>query len=81
MEQLSNAVALEKLGLGTSMTTLDFAVLKNWLANFEGKRITYPDVPAAIADWIVNGLEEDDWVSNQTLATNLWNRVELPDII
>lgn len=78
MEQLSNALALEKLGLGKSIDTLDLQALKNWLDNFEGKRITYPDVPAAIADWIINGIEEDDWVSNQALAENLWDSVDYP---
>ncbi len=77
MEQLSNAVALEKLGLGTIMETLDFAALKHWLTNFEAKRISYPDVPAAIANWIVNGIEDDEWISNKELADELWGQVEL----
>lgn len=77
MEQLSNAKALEQLQLGVSMNQLDQAVLKNWLANFKGQRVAYPNVPQALAEWI----QSEDWHNTHKLAKHLWDQVELPDLL
>jgi len=76
MEQLSNAFALEKLDLGMTMPRLDRGIVKEWLENIEGKQVNYPDVPAALAQWINNGMTQD----TQQLAKNLWAETHSPDI-
>jgi uncharacterized protein (TIGR00661 family) len=80
MEQLSNAKALEQLGLGLSMKSLDPIILKNWLNDFEGKRIIYPDVAAAIVNWIIEGLHSSRWKNYQAFADSLWKEVKSTDI-
>lgn len=54
-EQASNALALEKLGLGRSMDRLDPGMLGPWLASPPGKRRDYPDVALLTAQWIDSG--------------------------
>ncbi len=76
MEQLSNAVALEKLNLGMSMNSLDDNALKQWLSGFSGKRVVYPNVPNALVDWIIKG----DWQETESLTKKLWEEVYSPDI-
>ncbi|MFL0799868.1 MAG: glycosyltransferase [Agarilytica sp.] len=73
IEQLSNARALEELGLGLTMETLDPARVKDWLDNWEGKQVIYPNVAKAIAQWVANG----DWEkpeSRAELAKTLWSQ-------
>lgn len=76
MEQLSNALALEMLGLGMQMKTLDNNILQQWLNNFDGKQVHYPNVPAAIIDWILKG----DLEGQQILVDQLWSEVHSKDI-
>lgn len=77
MEQASNALALDKLGLGMSMSTLDSGVLRHWLDCFSGKQVIYPNVAEAIAAWIVNNTALDD---TENLVNGLWQQVHSPDI-
>lgn len=74
MEQLSNARALELLGLGMSMNTLDAERLREWLYHFEAHQLIYPDVAHAIVRWIKAG----DWGDIAGLATELWSQVREP---
>jgi len=76
MEQLSNALALEKLSLGMSMKSLDSHALKRWLHEFTGKRVIYPNVPDAIIHWILN----HDLENTDKLVDALWNETHSPDI-
>ncbi|MGS2716553.1 MJ1255/VC2487 family glycosyltransferase [Eionea flava] len=76
MEQLSNAYALEKLSLGMTMPHLDKQVVDAWLTDFLGKKVVYPDVPKALAEWINSGMQE----SNDALANKLWQATHSPDI-
>ena len=76
MEQISNALALEKLSLGMEMTHLDSVVLRRWLDHFDGKQVIYPDVVAAIADWIV----QQEFNDVTPLVNSLWSQVKSPDI-
>jgi hypothetical protein len=62
------------------MHNLDPKILEAWLGDFEGKRIIYPDVASAIVDWIIKGLNTNQWASSQALSDCLWQRVELSDI-
>lgn len=71
LEQLSNAKALEELGLAMSMPRLDASITREWLQNFNSKRINYPNVAKAIATWIVN----ESWripEGKRKLADTLW---------
>lgn len=71
MEQLSNAAALEQLGLGQVVTTLDQGKIQDWLE--QSKKPTqhpYPDVAAAIVEWVLAGHWEQS--SLQALRTRLW---------
>ena len=76
MEQLSNALALEQLGLGQQMKTLDTALLRQWLDHFDSKQVIYPDVPKAIVDWLLNG----EFDNTNSLVAELWAAVTSPDI-
>ncbi len=76
MEQLSNAMALESLGLGMAMDTLNADTVKNWLDNSKSQRVVYPDVAEAIVEWIANkGWETPNSVND--LIENLWNSVSI----
>ncbi len=68
MEQHSNALALEQLGLGRVAHRLDHATLTAFLAtDAPAPRRHWPDVAAAIAAWVVARDE-----SLAELATRLW---------
>ncbi|MFT5082267.1 MAG: hypothetical protein ACI9Y1_000291 [Lentisphaeria bacterium] len=79
MEQLSNATALEELGLGVTMASLDANVLKFWLEQWKGKQVLYPDVAKAIAHWIANA-EWKDPASREKLIEHLWRETLAPDV-
>lgn len=75
LEQLSNAFALEELGLAMSMDTLDEVITRHWLDTFESKRICYPNVARAIAAWVSKrGWEEPE--AKDELIRSLWSAVE-----
>ncbi len=70
MEQMSNALALHQLGWGSATDVIDEAALKNWL--YGERRIVpihYPDVAAALVDWILEG----GWDDKYTLCETLWD--------
>lgn len=69
MEQQSNALALQQLGWGSAMPELTVARLREWLQREH--RITpihYPDVAAALADWVLEG----DWHDQEMMRDMLW---------
>lgn len=68
MEQASNALALSELNLGVATQRLSESVIRDWLDNFEAKRIDYPDVAKHIAEWIMAG----NLSSQDDLIENLW---------
>ncbi|MGI1679930.1 MAG: glycosyltransferase [Cellvibrionaceae bacterium] len=68
MEQASNALALSQLELGVATQKLSEGVIRDWLDNFEAKKINYPDVAKHIAQWIMAG----DLSSQDSLIENLW---------
>lgn len=74
MEQQSNAFALTQLGWGSAVRELDETALREWL---DGERssapITYPDVAAALADWVLEG----DWQNKMTLWQTLWDNTRM----
>ncbi len=69
MEQMSNAFALQRLGWGSATDTIDFDTLKQWL--YGERRVVpvhYPDVAAALTDWVLEG----DWDDKYVLCDTLW---------
>ena len=74
LEQLSNALALEKAGLGRTMRTLDSNAMAEWLALPARQPTTYPDVARGVAQWITAG----DWTNVADLAKSLWAQSSFP---
>lgn len=60
MEQLSNAIALEQLGLGTMTNTCDVTTLTRWLPLPPPTTPrNYPDVARALVEWLMAGGSND----------------------
>ena len=71
MEQLSNAAALEQLNLAEVMDSLSRSAISHWLSHGQiQNQAPYPDVAAALVDWILTG----NWGSNSqtALKNQLW---------
>jgi uncharacterized protein (TIGR00661 family) len=70
MEQISNAFALRTLNWGTTLDTLDATRIGQWLqAPPRSPGVRYPDVAAALTDWILEG----DWADQSDLWETLWS--------
>ena len=54
-EQLSNVAALQLLGAGDSMMSLDISAVKRWLKAASPNPIAYPQVGDALVKWIGSG--------------------------
>ncbi|BFM16314.1 glycosyltransferase family protein [Maricurvus nonylphenolicus] len=70
MEQLSNALALEQLDLGSTMDELNKDSIGTWLKTAKQPHCQYPDVAKAIVEWIMAG----DWSSPGSLSEKLWSQ-------
>ncbi len=69
MEQASNVLALERLGLASTMQHVDATSIGHWLLQENSnKPMNYPDVAAALVQWILSG----DWHDSDTLVNTLW---------
>lgn len=69
MEQESNAMALEQLKLGSSMSSLDVDKTTKWLASPASCKVTYPDVAQYLVDWIASGRDQ----SISYISSHLWS--------
>lgn len=70
MEQASNALALERLGLATVMQQVDAALIRDWLQQpNRNQPMNYPDVAEALVDWLLAG----NWRDTRSLADSLWH--------
>jgi len=69
-EQASNALAVEKLGLGMVMDTLSKPIISQWLQTEKLKQISFPNTAEAVAEWIVNR----NWKDTESLVKNLWEK-------
>ncbi|UTW44531.1 hypothetical protein KFE80_08995 [bacterium SCSIO 12696] len=69
-EQVSNALTLELLELAQVMDQLDTSVAEKWLQQSPAHKIEYPDVAAAVAQWIAAG----DLTTITELAGELWRQ-------
>lgn len=72
MEQASNALALAQLGYGAAMDHLSTERIADWLSTAPVVQVSYPDVAAAVAGWIVEGR----WTAPDELSAQLWRTVE-----
>lgn len=79
MEQLSNAKALEYLGLGVSMDTLDTHAVKKWLEEWQPQQVVYPNVAKEIAVWMQKGLW-DTPDARIELVKRLWEQTRAPGV-
>lgn len=70
LEQLCNALALQSMGRGTVIESLDQSVLKQWLELPGHQPSDYPDVATAIAQWIMQG----NWDDTSELVSRLWEQ-------
>jgi uncharacterized protein (TIGR00661 family) len=70
MEQWSNARVIRELRLGDVMESLDPAAVQRWLAKDFQVKMDFPDVPRALADWIL----ETDRTDATDLVHDLWSR-------
>ncbi len=68
IEQRSNAVVLEQMGLGRVMPRLEVEPVEDWLGQQSGTPCLWPDVATALATWISTGRQ----VPIQALTRELW---------
>ena len=68
LEQESNGVALEQLGLGTVAHRLNREIVLQWLARPAPQPQNYPDVTGALGDWLDEGAVEP----LRALSDRLW---------
>jgi uncharacterized protein (TIGR00661 family) len=73
MEQASNALALRQLGYGEACQQLSTERIAQWLATAPVVQVVYPDVAAAVADWLL----ADNWQQSETLCQSLWQQVQI----
>lgn len=71
LEQESNAVALERLDLGTVTRRLSRADIRRWLDTPAPRPQCYPDVTAALVDWLHAGADD----SLDVLSKRLWTKL------
>lgn len=75
-EQLSNVIALQRIGLGYAMDKLDTGIFEQWLQTGQGIKVRYPDVAAAVAHWIKRGNYSPESIAS--LAAQLWRHSRFP---
>jgi len=73
MEQLSNALALEKLDLGSRMNSLSKESIQRWLHSEQQPSCHYPDVAKAIVEWLLDA----NRCAPEQLAQSLWQQTHL----
>lgn len=78
MEQISNALALEQLQLGMATCSFHPAVVEEWLNDFSGHKVNYPDVAKALAEWITGG--DFGAESRHELIRDLWSQTDAGDL-
>ena len=67
-EQISNAMALNLLNLGVTMSSLDKLCVEKWLSQTSSIKQKYPDVADHIAEWVMAG----NFTSTARLVKETW---------
>ncbi len=77
MEQVSNALVMETLKIGMTMSALDGDAIQEWLKISAQKYVVYPDVAKIIANWVdsrqwhdITGLAREAWSQTRTDFSN-----------
>ncbi|GAB3481280.1 MJ1255/VC2487 family glycosyltransferase [Marinomonas epiphytica] len=70
IEQHSNAIALEYLGVASACEQLSSEVILEWLNTSESVQISYPNVAKAVVAWLQGGQQ----VSLSDLCSSLWQQ-------
>ena len=75
VEQLSNAKAMDQLGLGMTMQSLNGDTMRDWLSHWQAKPVHYPNVAEAIVRWLPKG----QWTlqSRAELVKSLWQGYDI----
>ena len=76
MEQASNAAALNLLGYGQMMQTVDARRIEPWLYETKALRVTYPNTAKYLVEWIKNGMPS----LQQSWYDQLWSEVTVSPI-
>lgn len=76
MEQLSNALAITQLGLGSVVEKLTAKDFENKLRNATPNAVHYPDVAKMVAEWIVKG----DWGNPDELCRLAWEQAGMTNL-
>ncbi|PYF84019.1 MULTISPECIES: MJ1255/VC2487 family glycosyltransferase [Marinomonas] len=70
IEQHSNAIALESLGVAKTSDVLNSHIIQEWLETSRVVQISYPNVARAVVDWLQSGND----VSLSDLCESLWRQ-------
>lgn len=76
MEQSSNALAIDQLGLGLSTSKINAKAVSQFLANAQVVGVNYPNVPALLAQWLKCYPEQ----SLEALVDQAWQGVIMPQV-
>ena len=71
VEQESNCVALEMLGLGSVVRTIKADSVQSWLNNGTTKALNFPDVITPLVDWIGSG----DLDGYADMVRQVWEKI------
>ena len=72
MEQISNAMSIQKLALGIIMDNLDQNILSDWLSNSKGIKINYSNYAMELAKWIAS----KKWDHIENLSRKVWKNID-----
>ncbi|MAY35049.1 MAG: hypothetical protein CMN84_03010 [Spongiibacteraceae bacterium] len=73
-EQIANALALSQLNYADIMHELSLNQIQNWLSALpEARRVQYPDVAAALVEWVLS----EQWHDTRGLSEDLWRKTRL----
>jgi uncharacterized protein (TIGR00661 family) len=73
MEQLSNALALTRLGYGTVTNHWDKSIIGEWIGLPDPAPVPYPDVARELVVWLKNGAD-----NFEELRARLWKNMPEP---
>lgn len=76
MEQASNAKALQTLGYGQMMQTIDAEIFEQWLYKTKAIRVTYPNTARYLVQWIKDGMP----AVSQSWCDQIWSEVKIAPV-
>lgn len=73
MEQTSNAAALQFLGYGKMMHSIDIKIIEQWLYESKAMQVIYPNTARYLVQWIKNGMPPID----SSWSRQIWSDVKV----